>query len=600
MAIRQWDQVLSTDETNLLCQELALSLTRRISDEKTRYMLYEKIELLDLHWFCEYEISYSDMILLPEDVRLLSQVLALFQKRADIDLQIDKSAVAYEKFVASERRCSDTNECFRKWGAGMFQFHPSVERVLHTAQRKISSLLRDVPDVSELRPRFGPGATTQVQKRMASAREKLSQTLACSEDFVQLLETHLEEVPQWVPFTEDSDVALVTVEIHHGRLSFVPKNAKTDRSIVVEPSLNSFFQLGYGDYIADRLRTRGVDIRDQTRNQILAREGSIDGELATLDLSSASDTISTELVAHLLPIDWFNRLSALRTSRITHDGKTMKLQKFSSMGNGFTFPLETLIFWALSVSCIDESKGEVVSVYGDDIIVPAHRVPLLHAVLSACGFVLNKHKSFWSGPFRESCGKDYHSGLLVRPVFLKDRLSGESAFILHNFFVRHGDFESAHLVHSWLHKDCTLYGPDGYGDGHLLTTNDYEDLYEKRRNPKWVGWCGYTFDTYTWKGRKSFRPLPGDYVYPAYSIYLKEGRNCPLTTADRGLLAHLTRLGKLKFLRIFGEEVYLDLIERLKNLSSDSVPYDKRTSSFGVSLPGTRGYKRISIYTLIV
>jgi hypothetical protein len=199
--------------------------------------------------------------------------------------------VAFSAFEQSERDCAATNALLRSWASGGFQFPPDVESVLFRAQRKIASVLGDVPSLSALKPRFGPGATTQLQKRTSSARRKLGQKFACSEDLVPHLKHVLAEMPGWITWEGDSETAVVSVDIYRGILRFVPKNALTDRSIVVEPMLNSMFQIGIGDYIARRLRVFGIDISDQTRNQNLALEGSISNALATLDLSSASDTI---------------------------------------------------------------------------------------------------------------------------------------------------------------------------------------------------------------------------------------------------------------------------------------------------------------------
>jgi hypothetical protein len=100
----------------------------------------------------------------------------------------------------------------------------------------------------------------------------------------------------------------------------------------------------------------------------------------------------------------------------------LKYEKFSSMGNGYTFELETLIFWGLCMGVCRELELEPsqVLVYGDDIVVPVAAYELLSEVLTFCGFTLNSKKSFGSGPFRESCGKDYFLGADVRPFFLKE------------------------------------------------------------------------------------------------------------------------------------------------------------------------------------
>lgn len=90
----------------------------------------------------------------------IRQCIALYSKRTDIDVGVDRKAVAVQKFWASEASCVTTNSCFRAWKQGRFQFRPLVERVLHASSIKISQVLGDCPLLSDLRPRFGPGATT--------------------------------------------------------------------------------------------------------------------------------------------------------------------------------------------------------------------------------------------------------------------------------------------------------------------------------------------------------------------------------------------------------------------------------------------------------
>jgi hypothetical protein len=316
-----------------------------------------------------------------------------------------------------------------------------------------------------------------------------------------LLGAALAEVSAWSSqswvVNQDEDHLTVSVDIDVAKVAFVHKNAKTDRAICTEPPLNGMFQLGLGDYIASRLRTVGIDIRDQSANQRAALYGSISGASATLDLSSASDTVAVKLVEHLLPEDWFNLLWRLRSAEAEVNGKIVYMEKISSMGNGFTFPLETLIFWAiaLSVSEIYAPRTRIRTlVYGDDIIVPVDAAVPLIRVLKDLGFTPNPDKSFWDGTFRESCGKDYVLGIDVRPVFVDGPLTGETAFTIHNYFVRRGDFACANIVELSIHPSIRLYGPQGYGDGHL-----HSDVWVARVTRKSdLGWVGFSFDTWTY------------------------------------------------------------------------------------------------------
>lgn len=215
----------------------------------------------------------------------------------------------------------------------------------------------------------------------------------------------------------------------------VPKNASTDRSIGIEPTLNVFFQLGYGSVLKHHLSRQGFLLRpsrdwldrrsgiDSSEiHRALAQRASVDDSLATIDLSSASDTVSRAVVELFLPHEWFQALSALRSPyTLMPDGSSYRLEKFSSMGNGYTFELETLIFSAVASVFADTcgyqlTVGNDFSVFGDDIIIPSHLAKDLVKIYSFLGFIVNKEKTFTSGPFRESCGGDFFSGVDVRPI----------------------------------------------------------------------------------------------------------------------------------------------------------------------------------------
>lgn len=593
MRFTRWDESWNTQATN----EVLFLLADRHSDliigvgEQT-LAVKALLRARDFKGLCLFELDYSDVQ--PSDAMHLRQILAFFQKRSDLDLEIDKEAVAWDKFVESERRCAETNDIFRKYFAGGFQFPPRVESVLFRAQRKIASILGDVPSLEQLRMRFGPGATTQVKKKDASVRRKLSQMFACSEEAIRHLPVLLAEVPLWSGSPADDGVTSVPVQIHEGRISFVRKNAKTDRTIGVEPSLNSFVQLGIGSHIAACLHKEGVDIRDQSRNQRLARLGSLTGEVATLDLSSASDLVSCKVVESLLPYDWWDLLRSYRTGAFHTKQGTIRLEKFSSMGNGFTFPLETLLFYSIAHACCRPEDHQLLSVYGDDIIVPTYAVALLIEVLEAVGFQINKTKSFWSGSFRESCGADYLSGIDIRPCYIKDALSGEQLFVLHNFYVRNCLPELALLILEYVDESLRIFGPDGFGDGHLL--GDWTPVTHRRE----LGWGGFTFETYTHKPRKAYYKLGADYVYPSYSIYLKEHNASEVDSASSGLwpkqqLRIPVTTRTLKWHHRTSGLIRPDRVDAryvLRKTSKGKVAVLEDT------LPGYSGYKRIKIYTL--
>ena len=200
----------------------------------------------------------------------------------------------------------------------------------------------------------------------------------------------------------------------------VPKNSDIDRCACKEPDLNMFLQKGLGNQIRRCLKRAGIDLNDQAINRELARVGSIDGSLMTLDLSSASDSVCTELVRLVLPPDWFYYMNLVRSPITMIDNERHENEMFSSMGNGFTFELESLLFYALAraTAYFGGWKGRI-SVYGDDIIAPTGMYDDLVSALRFCGFRTNESKSFATGSFRESCGGHWDAGLDVTPFYIR-------------------------------------------------------------------------------------------------------------------------------------------------------------------------------------
>lgn len=177
--------------------------------------------------------------------------------------------------------------------------------------------------------------------------------------------------------------------------------------------------------LSRRLRRVGIDLTDQTRNQRLACQGSKTSDLATVDFSSASDSIARAVVEALLPPRWFLLMDCCR-SKFRVDGQmATKWEKFSSMGNAFTFPLQSLIFFAAASSCCEMLgvSQQDISVYGDDVIIPSTVYSLFSSFSEFLGFRVNARKSFSSGPFRESCGAHYYDGIDCKPLYLKDRIT---------------------------------------------------------------------------------------------------------------------------------------------------------------------------------
>lgn len=201
----------------------------------------------------------------------------------------------------------------------------------------------------------------------------------------------------------------------------VPKTWDKYRLITPLTLLGLFFSYGLGRVVQSRLKDVGLDIsklQDVHRN--LLAEASRYMKIATGDLSNASDSIISECCNRVLPRPWYKALrkTFVRTLRI--DKSDYSTASVLPMGNGATFPFETLIFYCV-LKAIQELSGckGVVSVYGDDLIYPSRMHKYVVAVFPQFHFVLNPSKTFVKRPFRESCGADFYRGEDVRPYFIK-------------------------------------------------------------------------------------------------------------------------------------------------------------------------------------
>jgi len=357
-----------------------------------------------------------------------------FLKKTPVEIDgVDPEAASRIKFDEAEEACRGTNNRIRNFISAPSRVSGPIRRVISTAIGKIDKVLGPAVDPREWihACRFGPGAFNHPGvKGLTSLYDKLQIRPSVSPDMAGLGARLVMSSPQWARSITDSEIAgfwpIIKEEdlecVPGNRVAFVPKTAVTHRAIAIEPLVNIYAQLGLGTMMRRRLRRVGVDLNDQTPNQRAALKGSRDDSLATIDLSSASDTVAKELVRLLLPEGWFSVLDMCRSKVGWYQDKWLRYEKFSSMGNGYTFELESLIFWSLCVGVCSELdiECESVLVYGDDIVVPVAAYDLLEEVLTFCGFSLNKAKSFKSGPFRESCGKDYYNGADVRPFFVKE------------------------------------------------------------------------------------------------------------------------------------------------------------------------------------
>jgi hypothetical protein len=304
-----------------------------------------------------------------------------------------------------------------------------LNSILESAAREIGSILGEFDSEAWFELcEHGPNASVGVQKVDAFLDAK-TKTLTGSLHCHDLLKDYL----SWNTNLRDyfdrifpNGLPLEVVEWN--RLSFVPKKFDKLRTMMVEPVLNQFFQQGLGRYIAQRLVRQGnVDLSTQPHcHQLMCKTITKHGlPFATIDWSQASDRIWLGLVKRLLPGDWFFAIETVRSSscRYTAPDGTVSFRDLTmagSMGCGFTFPLQTLLYLCLLRALARESgHEEFVSVFGDDCIVDSDLIPEVSWLANELDWKLNLDKSFWEGGFRESCGVDAYHGVDVRPFFIE-------------------------------------------------------------------------------------------------------------------------------------------------------------------------------------
>jgi hypothetical protein len=260
------------------------------------------------------------------------------------------------------------------------------------------------------------------------------------------------------------------------RLIAVPKTQKGPRLIAAEPLANQWVQQGVRDVLYRQVRStslrESLGFESQEISRTLALRSSVDRRLATVDLKSASDSVSCWLVQRAFRRNEFllRLLRACRTRYLSNglDKKRpelTKLRKFSCQGSALTFPIQSLIFYSIAVGVgkylnrwksYSELSREV-RVFGDDIILPVQWEPLLEEVLDLLFLKVNRSKTFVDGYFRESCGMDAWEGYDVTPPHVTmrsdesdPRTIASNVAVSNNFFKK-GLWNASH----WLRTTIT-------------------------------------------------------------------------------------------------------------------------------------------------
>lgn len=451
------------------------------------------------------EGRWADLVALRADPREYSDaytyrddacVVSFLKKFSGEIVGVNRSQTAIDKWWDAERQNYWTNQRllpyvpmrYPGFRPGLEEGDVAVSAFLQRCRQKVEEWIGTSPPTL-VEGKFGPGSTVSDRGPLVTVPDKIASTPTLTPNALGWLF-------QWSATLWSRDATKhgrKPVFVRGNRFATVPKTALTDRSIGIEPSVNVFYQLGLGRTLRKRLRNAtGWDLdRAQDIHRQVACESSASLRFATLDLSNASDTVCRNLVRVLVPPRWVEALESLRSPTTEmSDGKRVYLEKFSSMGNGFTFELETILFAAIVSSALSSAEpdagtlGKDLFVFGDDIICPDWSVRCVTAALNFCGFTVNRDKSFSGNiPFRESCGGDFFGGVAVRPFYLKEEPHdpAQKIALANGLFRAFGEPDeisvSAGKLRAWrraidgVPEPLRLFGPKWLGDV-VLWSND--------------------------------------------------------------------------------------------------------------------------------
>lgn len=365
---------------------------------------------------------YSDAASFKVDYLLYSWM----RKYRGLHVDVNPEEEALIGFAAGEAICKRTNERLIKTRSSV------VDPILYRAQQIVAKVLGrfDVRKLTGLE-RWGPGSSTDLRRSEAYLDDKYAKLpYDCTASALELFKRAIQGDLVWsemiLGVAPSGPYSLLSSDdIFHivkgSEILTVDKEATKHRVIAREPRGNMFLQKACGNYIREKLLTVvKLDLNTQAVNQMFALMAHAFG-LATLDLKNASNTISRQLIFELLPFDWAVYFDQVRSRYYCLKGQWAEFEMFSAMGNGFTFELETLLFYALTkASMADECQP--CTVYGDDIICPSSDAHIVISTLNFCGFEINSDKSFIDGPFRESCGRHYFACEEVTPIYQKESM----------------------------------------------------------------------------------------------------------------------------------------------------------------------------------
>lgn len=295
------------------------------------------------------------------------------------------------------------------------------------------------------KPHHGPGSVSGYTGKLSAGDKYL---IMQGDASLRYLSKYLDHsVDDYCPIPMGDELKRVS------ELVCVPKSMISNRTISREPVALQYFQQGVRQAVLDFIDEhpvirRHVRLNDQEASQELCALGSYFGEFATVDLSSASDSVTKTLVYRVFSgVKELQFALCCTRSHYTKlsDGRVVHMEKFAPMGSATCFITMSLLLAACCEIALKHTRSrlkeegedcKVLSkkylVYGDDIIVDSLAWDELKSILDRLHFKVNTSKSYYVPAlccnFREACGAEYMDGVDVAPMRIPRFFKGAAGY----------------------------------------------------------------------------------------------------------------------------------------------------------------------------
>lgn len=419
-------------EADLLCYDrIEQCLYRR---------LVHGVKVVDLRYYAEdYKYLKTEYLLTMQD-ELQESTWPCFKRRVAGKIHYKWILAAMAQFFNSPKACLqwlafderlllDTNDDISQEIESYIEYESVLSRMRYPDDvvEPLASIVSDwlagfslgeqPPD-----PCFGPGSVADLKGRKPQLEKAMS--------LVYDKPTVLALCEYWDCTIDELIVGKPGEASRTNKIIFRPKNALKHRIISAEPCWLSWLQQAIKrplyDYVENHPKMF-TWFSNQEASRAMALKGSRDGSYATFDFSSASDSISVELVERIFARTYILEpmLITRSTDALMPDGRIVHLHKFAPMGSATCFATMDIIVLAICEHSIRLAlgrpgrRGDYV-VYGDDAIIRAEAADTFAQVSRSLGMTVNADKSYWRPDtahfYRESCGIEAYDGVDITPL----------------------------------------------------------------------------------------------------------------------------------------------------------------------------------------